>query len=95
MGPTSHCGACRFVDTERSETLVPRSLSLDQARNIARDAYIYGFPPVGSYRIQYSYFMDHGNPEFKAACNTIFNNARVNTPDVVDDGVAAQSSSDH
>ena len=55
--------------------------STSEARAIAKEATIYGFPLVDSYRIQYSYFVDRGSPEFKAPWNTIFNNARVYTPD--------------
>ncbi|MCC8954235.1 DUF1254 domain-containing protein [Bradyrhizobium sp. Pear77] len=53
----------------------------DEARAIARDAYVYGFPLVDSYRVQYSYFVDRNSPEFKAGWNTLVNNARVYTPD--------------
>jgi hypothetical protein len=53
----------------------------EEARAIAKEAYIYGFPLVDSYRVQNSYFVDRTNPEFKAPWNTIFNNARVYTPD--------------
>jgi hypothetical protein len=53
----------------------------DEAREIARDAYIYGYPLVESYRILYAYFVDRNNPEFKAAWNErVTNNARVFTP---------------
>jgi hypothetical protein len=51
------------------------------ARAIAKEAYIYGFPLVDSYRIQYAYFVDRGGPEYKAPWNQIFNNARVYTPE--------------
>src|SRR5262245_38575073 len=51
-----------------------------EARAIAKEAYIYGFPLVDSYRIQYSYFVDRNNPEFKAPWNRIQNIARVYTP---------------
>jgi hypothetical protein len=47
---------------------------------IAKEAYIYGFPLVDSYRIQYSYFVDRQNPEFKASWNQIVNIPRVYTP---------------
>ncbi len=53
----------------------------EEARAIARDAYVWGFPLVDSYRIQYSYFVDAGGPEYKAPWNTIYNNARVYTPE--------------
>lgn len=52
-----------------------------QARAIAKEAVIYGFPLVDSYRIQYSYFVDRADPEYKGAWNTIVNTARVFTPD--------------
>ena len=58
-----------------------QSISADQARTIAKEAYIYGFPLVDSYRVQYSYFVDRGNPEFKVPWNTLSNTARVYTPD--------------
>jgi hypothetical protein len=52
-----------------------------EARAIAKEATIYGFPLVDSYRIQYSYFVDHDSQEFKAPWNHLYNNARVYTPD--------------
>ena len=36
---------------------------------------------IDNYRIQHSYFVDRGSPEFKAPWNTLVNNARVYTPD--------------
>ena len=53
----------------------------DEARAIAREAYIYGFPMVDSYRITYAYFVDSTNPEFKAPWNQIRNIPRVYTPE--------------
>jgi len=58
-----------------------QTLSPAEARAIAKDAYIYGFPLVDSYRVQYSYFVDRGSPEFKSGWNTLYNTARVYTPD--------------
>ena len=52
-----------------------------EARAIAKEAYSYGFPLVDNYRIQYSYFVDKNNPEYKAPWNQLYNNARVYTPD--------------
>jgi hypothetical protein len=51
-----------------------------QAREIAKDAYIYGFPMVDNYRIQYAYFVDQQNPEYRGPWNQIHNTARVFTP---------------
>lgn len=53
----------------------------DDLRAIAKEAYIYGFPMVDNYRVQYSYFVDKDNPEYKGAWNEIHNTARVYTPD--------------
>src|SRR5580765_7631992 len=58
-----------------------QTLKPAQVREIARDAYIYGFPLVDNYRIQYAYFEDRSNPEYKAPWNQINNTARVYTPD--------------
>jgi hypothetical protein len=52
-----------------------------EARAIAKEAYIYGFPMVDSYRIQYAYFVDRQNPEYKAPWNEITNIPRVFTPE--------------
>jgi hypothetical protein len=51
-----------------------------EARAVAKEAYIYGFPMVDSYRIQYAYFVDRQAKEFKASWNHIVNTARVYTP---------------
>src|SRR6476659_3236988 len=52
-----------------------------EARAIAKEAVIYGFPLVDTYRVQHSYFVDRSNPEFKAPWNQIANRARVYTPE--------------
>jgi hypothetical protein len=51
-----------------------------ELREIVKDAYIYGFPMVDSYRIQYSYFIDRNDPEYKGAWNQPHSVARVYTP---------------
>ena len=52
-----------------------------EARTIAKDATIYGFPLVDNYRVMHSYFVDTTGAEFKAPWNTIHNVERVYTPD--------------
>ena len=52
----------------------------EQVRAIAKDAYIYGFPMVDSYRIQYSYFINSNSPEYKGPWNEVHSVARVFTP---------------
>ena len=51
-----------------------------EARTIATEAYVYGFPIVDSYRIQYAYFQDSKSPEYKAPWNQLVNTPRVYTP---------------
>lgn len=59
-----------------------QTVTPDEARAIAKEAYIYGYPLVDGYRILYSYFVDRSSPEYKAGWNEkVFNNARVFTPD--------------
>src|SRR3954462_113006 len=55
-------------------------ISPAEARPIAKEAYIYGFPIVDNYRIQHAYWMDKTNPEYKGPFNQIWNSARVFTP---------------
>ena len=57
------------------------SASPAEARAIAKDAYVYGFPLVDSYRVQHAYCVDRQNPEFKAPWNELRNIPRVFTPD--------------
>ena len=57
--------ACTFTATAQT------NVSPAEARAIAKEAYIYGYPMVDSYRIQHAYFVDHENPEFKAPWNQI------------------------
>ena len=52
----------------------------EQARAIAKEAYIWGFPMVDNYRVMYSYFVDKDDPEYKGGWNQIHNTARVYTP---------------
>jgi hypothetical protein len=57
------------------------SITSEEARAIAKEAYIYGNPMVDNYRIQHAYFVDSKNPEYKAPWNQIKNIPRVYTPD--------------
>jgi len=52
----------------------------EEAREIAKEAYIYGYPLVENYRIQYAYFADKGGKQYKGPWNTIINIGRVYTP---------------
>jgi hypothetical protein len=49
------------MKTQTQPTITP-----EEARAISKEAYIYGFPMVDNYRIQYSYFVDKNDKEYKA-----------------------------
>jgi hypothetical protein len=57
------------------------ALSTDEARALAKEATIYGYPVVDHYRIQHSYFVDRAGPEYKGPWNQVHNSARVYTPE--------------
>lgn len=71
------CGAKDSTVSEPTEAGAP---TLEQVRAIAKSAYTYGFPMVDNYRIQYSYFVDKANPEYKGPWNQVHSTARVFTP---------------
>jgi hypothetical protein len=60
---------------------VQHPITLAEARSISKEAYIYGYPMVDSYRIMHAYFVDTENPECKAPFNTLRNFDRVFTPE--------------
>ena len=47
----------------------------DQARAVAKKAYIYGFPIVDNYRVMYSYFVNKDDAEYKGGWNEIHSTA--------------------
>jgi hypothetical protein len=63
-----------------TEVRAQMNVTPTEARAIAKEAYIYGFPMVDSYRIQYGYFVDRNGREFKAPWNQLVNTPRVYTP---------------
>ena len=52
-----------------------------EAKEIAKEAYIYGFPLVLNYKTMYSYSIDKESPEFKGDFNQLGCAARVYTPE--------------
>jgi hypothetical protein len=79
--------ACSTKGAEETTTSSPppppaqAAVTPEQARAIAKEAYIYGFPMVDNYRVQYAYFVNNGDPEYKGGWNEIHNTARVYTPE--------------
>jgi hypothetical protein len=64
---------------DRQEGTKMATISIQEARQIAKEAYIYANPVVDSYRILYSYFVDENNPDYKAPWNQIKHIPRVYT----------------
>jgi len=62
-------------------TNIAQTVTPAEARAIAKEAYIYGYPMVDNYRILYAYFADPNNPAFKAPWNQLRNISRVYTPE--------------
>jgi hypothetical protein len=56
-------------------------VNLAEARAIAKEAYLYGYPLVDVYRMLYLSCLDPGSPAFKAPVNTLRNEARLYTPE--------------
>lgn len=56
-------------------------LNPQQAKEIAKEAYVYGFPLVMNYKTLYAYTLDKSSKEFKGDFNTKSCEARVYTPE--------------
>jgi hypothetical protein len=57
------------------------SISPAEARTVAKDAYIYGYPMVQAYLTMYAFSIDKSNPQYKGPFNAPLSFARVFTPD--------------
>jgi hypothetical protein len=49
--------------------------------NLAREAFIYGYPMIDMYNILYKYAVDKSSPEYKAPFNSIAHNRQVASPE--------------
>ena len=56
-------------------------LTPEEAQNIAKEAYLYGFPMVMNYKTMWNYAVDKDNPEYKGPFNQTSCEARLFTPD--------------
>ncbi len=72
--------ACNSVPSEKNDDSLT-GLPIDSVKAIAKEAYIYAYPMVDAYRIEYAYFIDEENPEYKAPLNQLRNIAHVFTPE--------------
>ena len=91
VGLITGCGPGRDHNTTTANAApTGTALTAQEARAIVKDAYIYGYPMVDSYRIEHAYFVDTTSPEFKAPWNQLRNIPRVFTPE--DKGVPVPNS---
>ena len=66
-----------LVGCEAAQT----NITPDEARAIAKEAYIYGNPMVDSYRIMHASVVNPASPAYKAPWNQISNDDRLQSPD--------------
>lgn len=57
------------------------ALAKEEARAIAKEAFIYGYPMADGYRINFAFYLFPGNPEYKGPQNELHSMARLFTPD--------------
>ena len=65
----------KVTATESTQDITPA-----EAKAIAKEAYIYGFPLVLNYKTMYSYAVDKKSPEYKGDFNKLVCDARLFTP---------------
>lgn len=66
---------CDSTGTQENKKM----LSSDEARTIAKEAYIYANPMFDHYRGLYNYFIDTNSSDYKGPWNKVINMARVYT----------------
>jgi hypothetical protein len=48
--------------------------------DIAKDAYVYGFPMIAAYKAMYQFNIDKSSPQYKGPFNRVLSEGRVFTP---------------
>lgn len=64
-----------------ADDAAPGGITAEDARDIASEAFVYGFPAVMGYKTMYSYIVDTESPEYKGGFNELGCQARLFTPD--------------
>ncbi|QVQ25961.1 DUF1254 domain-containing protein [Achromobacter deleyi] len=65
---------CSFTSPDAatgSQSVGIQGVTAQQARSIAREAYLYGTPMVASYRAMYAFSIDKNGPRYKGPFNTL------------------------
>ena len=58
----------------------PPVSSVEDVREVAREAFVYGLPTVDLYRILHNFALDPASPEYKAPLNEVFHSRRLADP---------------
>lgn len=74
------CGCRREGPDPAATTASGITVPADEARKIARDAYVYGVPMVDQYRAIHTFSLDPGNPQYRGPLNELSNYDRLFTP---------------
>ena len=69
------------IQKQETPTAVTHELTTDEAREIAREAFVYGFPLVMNYKTLHMYAVNDKSPEYKGPFNYLSCEARLYTPD--------------
>ena len=73
--------ACTLCIAAGPLAALAADVSPAEARAIAKEAYIYGYPMVDGYRILYSFYVDRTSPVYKAPMNVLHNEPRLWSPE--------------
>jgi len=73
----------QIEELETQGKLIPEEVkvTLEEAKAIAKEAYIYGFPRVMNCKTVYDYVIDVNSPDYKGPFNQRSCEARLFTPD--------------
>lgn len=84
LAPSRRCGVCLLsvlvvLSLARAVASPVEEVTPEEARRLAREAYLFGYPMVENYRTLLNYAVDQNSPEFKGPFNTLVAMARPYT----------------
>jgi hypothetical protein len=75
------CTKEEATETQKKATAGTQELTTAEAKQIAKEAYKYGFPMVLNYKTMYMYAVNEKSPEYKGPFNYLGCDARLFTPE--------------
>src|SRR5580704_19119007 len=73
--------AIALIACNRQQPSAEGALTSAEARAIAKDAYIYGFPMAANYQTMYKQAIDTTSSDYRGAFNSIHSSKAVATPE--------------